>query len=428
MPFNSFKIIITFGTNQMYGTLKSRKILNDPVYGFITIPSELIFSIIDHPYFQRLRRIKQLGLTDFVYPGALHTRYHHAIGAMHLMSITLDNLRHKGNEISEKEYEAALIAILLHDIGHGPFSHALEFSLLQNIPHESISLLVIEELNREFAGQLDLAIQIFKDQYERKFFHQLVSSQLDIDRLDYLQRDCFFTGVSEGTIGADRIIKMMDIKNDQLVVEEKGLYSIENFLSARRLMYWQVYLHKTTVSAEKMLINLITRAKEIQQTRGKLKGTDELLHFLENDFRYFDFKNSPELLKVFLGLDDYDIWGAVKLWKNESDYILRNISEMFLRRKLFKITLRNDAFGDEELESLKNKTLKKLSIPSNDLHYFFTHGSISNYAYLTKEKIYILTKKGKIIDVAQAADLPNIKAMSKIVKKHYVCQAKSLIL
>jgi HD superfamily phosphohydrolase len=428
MPFISFKIIITFGTNQMSGTLKSRKILNDPVYGFITIPSELIFSIIDHPYFQRLRRIKQLGLTDFVYPGALHTRFHHAIGAMHLMSITLDNLRHKGNEISDEEYEAALIAILLHDIGHGPFSHALEFSLLQNIPHESISLLVIEELNREFDGQLDLAIQIFKDQYERKFFHQLVSSQLDIDRLDYLQRDCFFTGVSEGTIGADRIIKMMDIKNDQLVVEEKGLYSIENFLSARRLMYWQVYLHKTTVSAEKMLINLITRAKEIQQTRGKLKATDELLHFLENDFRLYDFKNSPDLLKIFLGLDDYDIWGAVKLWKNESDYILRNISEMFLRRKLFKITLRNEDFREEELEVLKKKTMKKLEIPLNDLHYFFTHGSISNYAYLTKERIYILTKKGQIIDVAQAADLPNIKAMSKIVKKHYVCQAKSLIL
>ncbi len=428
MPFISFKIIITFGTNQMSGTLKSRKILNDPVYGFITIPSELIFSIIDHPYFQRLRRIKQLGLTDFVYPGALHTRFHHAIGAMHLMSITLDNLRHKGNEISDEEYEGALIAILLHDIGHGPFSHALEFSLLQNIPHESISLLVIEELNKEFGGQLDLAIKIFKGQYERKFFHQLVSSQLDIDRLDYLQRDCFFTGVSEGTIGADRIIKMMDIKNDQLVVEEKGLYSIENFLSARRLMYWQVYLHKTTVSAEKMLINLITRAKEIQQTRGNLKATAELIHFLENDFRLYDFKNSPELLKVFLGLDDYDIWGAVKLWKNEPDYILRNISEMFLRRKLFKITLRNEEFGEEELAAMKKKTQNKLSIPLNDLHYFFTQGSISNYAYLTKERIYILTKKGQIIDVAQAADLPNIKAMSKIVKKHYVCQAKSLIL
>lgn len=412
----------------MSETLKSHKILNDPVYGFITIPSELIFSIIDHPYFQRLRRIKQLGLTDFVYPGALHTRFHHAIGAMHLMSITLDNLRNKGNEISDEEYEAALIAILLHDVGHGPFSHALEFSLLQNIPHESLSLLVIDALNKELNGKLELALKIFKNQYERKFFHQLVASQLDIDRLDYLQRDCFFTGVSEGTIGADRIIKMMNIKNDQLVVEEKGLYSIENFLSARRLMYWQVYLHKTTVSAEKMLINLITRAKEVQQSRGKIKATDELLHFLENDFRLADFEKSPDLLKTFLGLDDFDIWGGIKMWKNESDYILRNISQMFLTRNLFKITLRNEEFEAKELEALRSKTLKKLDIPIQDLHYFFTHGSISNHAYLNKERIHILTKKGKIIDVAQAADLPNIKAMSKIVKKHYVCQSKSLIL
>ncbi|HCB45585.1 MAG TPA: phosphohydrolase, partial [Algoriphagus sp.] len=219
--------------------MKSQKILNDPVYGFITIPSELIFTIIDHPYFQRLRRIKQLGLTDFVYPGALHTRFHHALGAMHLMSITLDNLRNKGTEISDPEYEAALIAILLHDIGHGPFSHALEYSLLKSVPHEELSLLIIELLNQELSGKLDLTLRIFKNQYERKFFHQLVSSQLDIDRLDYLQRDCFFTGVSEGTIGADRIIKMMDVKDDQVVIEEKGIYSIENFLSARRLMYWQ---------------------------------------------------------------------------------------------------------------------------------------------------------------------------------------------
>ncbi|WP_373522728.1 HD domain-containing protein, partial [Aquiflexum sp.] len=247
----------------MSWTLKSHKILNDPVYGFITIPGELIFTIIDHPYFQRLRRIKQLGLTDFVYPGALHTRFHHAIGAMHLMRITLDNLRHKGIEISNDEYEAAMVAILLHDIGHGPFSHALEFTLLKNTSHEELSLLVLETLNEQLQGRLNLAIKIFKGVYERNFFNQLVSSQLDIDRLDYLQRDCFFTGVSEGTIGADRIIKMMDIKDDQLVVEEKGLYSIENFLSARRLMYWQVYLHKTTVSAEKMMINLINRAIQL---------------------------------------------------------------------------------------------------------------------------------------------------------------------
>ena len=412
----------------MSGTLKNNKILNDPVYGFISIQSDLIFLIIDHPYFQRLRRIKQLGLTDYVYPGALHTRFHHAIGAMHLMSITLDNLRNKGNEISDQEYEASLIAILLHDIGHGPFSHALEFSLLSGIPHESLSLLIIHLLNKQFNGQLDLALKIFKNEYERKFFHQLVSSQLDIDRLDYLQRDCFFTGVSEGTIGADRIIKMMDIKNDQLVIEEKGIYSIENFLSARRLMYWQVYLHKTTVSSEKMLINLIKRGKELQQQGTQLTGTNELIKFLTNDFTLEDFNNSDQLLGEFLEMDDFDIWGAIKLWKNHEDYILRNISRMFLQRNLFKITLRNESYPEDELERLRSRTLLSLKISEKDLHYFFNHGSISNNAYLAKDRILILTKKGEVIDVAQAADLPNIKAMSKIVKKHYVCRAKNLTL
>mgnify|MGYP001627265373 CR=1 FL=1 len=412
----------------MSETLKSHKILNDPVYGFITIPGELIFSIIEHPYFQRLRRIKQLGLTDFVYPGALHTRFHHALGAMHLMSITLDNLRNKGHEISAEEYEAALIAILLHDIGHGPFSHALEFSLLNKIPHESLSLLIIHELNQELNGQLDLAIRMFTNQYERKFFHQLVSSQLDIDRLDYLQRDCFFTGVSEGTIGADRIIKMMDIRQDQLVVEEKGLYSIENFLSARRLMYWQVYLHKTTVSAEKMLINLIYRAKHLTQSGHSLTATEELNHFLLHEYTLEDFKTSKDLLTKFLELDDFDIWGGIKLWKNEKDYVLKAISRMFLTRQLFKINLRNQEFSAEELQELMAQTKRKLEVPDEDLKYFFSHGSISNAAYMDSQQILILTKKGEIIDVAQAADLPNIKAMSKIVKKHYACQAKKLTL
>jgi uncharacterized protein len=412
----------------MSKTLKSHKILNDPVYGFITIPGELIFSIIEHPYFQRLRRIKQLGLTDFVYPGALHTRFHHALGAMHLMQITLDNLRHKGHEISAEEYEAGLIAILLHDIGHGPFSHALEFSLLNNIPHEALSLLIIHQLNQELNGSLDLAIRIFTNQYDRKFFHQLVSSQLDIDRLDYLQRDCFFTGVSEGTIGADRIIKMMDIRNDQLVVEEKGLYSIENFLSARRLMYWQVYLHKTTVSAEKMLINLIQRAKHLTQLGHNLTATDELNHFLLHEFTLDDFKSSKGLLTTFLELDDFDIWGGIKLWKNDKDYVVKAISRMFLTRQLFKINLRNQEFSSEELHELMAQTKQKLQVPDEDLKYFFSHGSISNAAYMDSQQIFILTKKGEIIDVAQAADLPNIKAMSKIVKKHYACQAKKLTL
>ncbi len=408
--------------------MKSQKILNDPVYGFITIPSELIFAIIDHPYFQRLRRIRQLGLTDFVYPGALHTRFHHALGAMHLMSITLDNLRIKGTDISEAEYEAALIAILLHDIGHGPFSHALEYSLLRGIPHEELSLLTIELLNEEFGGQLTLALRIFKNQYPKKFLHQLVSSQLDIDRLDYLQRDCFFTGVSEGTIGADRIIKMMAVKDDQLVIEEKGIYSIENFLSARRLMYWQVYLHKTTVSAEKMLINLIQRAKKLAQDGRTFFVTEEMAYFMSQEVSLTDFKADSSLLKKFLQLDDFDIWGAIKLWKNDPDYVLRNISQMFLTRKLFKINLVNEPFSSQEIEQLRTKAQKKLSVPDEDLGYFFSTGTISNYGYLEKDRISILTKKGEVVDVATAADLPNIKIMSKMVEKHYVCVAKSLIL
>ena len=408
--------------------MKSQKILNDPVYGFITIPSELIFAIIDHPYFQRLRRIRQLGLTDFVYPGALHTRFHHAIGAMHLMSITLDNLRIKGTEITEEEYEAALLAILLHDIGHGPFSHALEYSLLEGIPHEELSLLTIELLNEEFGGQLTLALQIFKNQYPKKFLHQLVSSQLDIDRLDYLQRDCFFTGVSEGTIGADRIIKMMAVKDDQLVIEEKGIYSIENFLSARRLMYWQVYLHKTTVSAEKMLINLIQRAKKLAQAGRQFYVTEEMAYFMNQEVSLVDFKADKNLLKKFLQLDDFDIWGAIKLWKNDSDYVLQNISQMFLTRRLFKINLVNEPFTTPEIEQLRSKALKKLQVPEEDLGYFFSTGKISNYGYLEKDRISILTKKGEVVDVATAADLPNIKIMSKMVEKHYVCVAKSLIL
>jgi HD superfamily phosphohydrolase len=347
---------------------------------------------------------------------------------MHLMSITLDNLRIKGTDISEAEYEAALIAILLHDIGHGPFSHALEYSLLRGIPHEELSLLTIELLNEEFGGQLTLALQIFKNQYPKKFFHQLVSSQLDIDRLDYLQRDCFFTGVSEGTIGADRIIKMMAVKDDQLVIEEKGIYSIENFLSARRLMYWQVYLHKTTVSAEKMLINLIQRAKKLAQDGRTFFVTEEMAYFMTQEVSLADFKADTSLLKKFLQLDDFDIWGAIKLWKNDADYVLQNISQMFLTRKLFKINLVNEPFSSQELAHLRTKAQKKLQVPDEDLAYFFSTGTISNYGYLEKDRISILTKKGEVVDVASAADLPNIKIMSKMVEKHYVCVAKSLIL
>ncbi len=407
--------------------MNKKKIFNDPVYGFITISSDLVFDIIEHPYFQRLRRIKQLGLTDFVYPGALHTRFHHAMGAMHLMSTTLDNLRSKGHEISNEEYEASQIAILLHDIGHGPFSHALEFSLLKGIRHEHLSLQLMHYFNQVFNGQLSLTIKIFTNQYERRFFHQLVSSQLDIDRLDYLQRDSLFTGVSEGTIGADRIIKMLDIKDDQIVVEEKGIYSIENFLSARRLMYWQVYLHKATVSAEKMLIMLIRRAKYLVSQGQEVFATPSLQVFLTQDITLDDFRQNPDHLKAFATLDDYDIWAAVKFWSHHPDRILASLSAMLLERRLFKVILSNSSFDDALLEEIRQKISSAYNIQAEEVEYFMACGSMSNAAYIAGgQNINIMTKKGKVMDVAKASDLPNIKAMSKIVKKYYICCPKNI--
>lgn len=406
-------------------SLNKKKIINDPVYGFITIQSDLIFDIIQHPYFQRLRRIKQLGLSDFVYPGALHTRFHHALGAMHLMTITLDNLRSKGHEISPEEYEAALIAILLHDIGHGPFSHTLEFSLMNGIGHEHISVLLISKLNEYFEGKLTLAFEIFKNKYHRTFFNQLVASQLDIDRLDYLKRDSFFTGVSEGTIGADRIIKMLDIRDGQLVVEEKGIYSIENFLSARRLMYWQVYLHKTSVASEKMMIQLIKRAKWLVQNGTSIKATPAFSIFLERNIALKDLQDDPDLLDVFASLDDYDIWGSVKFWTSYDDKVLSMLSTMLLQRKLFQIVMSNDKIEESVADGLKIKIQSQLGVSEDEANYFIGKGSISNKAYIAEgQTINILTKAGQIVDVATASDLPNIKAMSKIVTKHYLCWPK----
>lgn len=409
--------------------MNKKKIFNDPVYGFVNIPSELIFDIIETPVFQRLRRIKQLGLTDLIYPGAHHTRFHHAIGAMHLMIKALDSLRSKGFEISNEEYEASLMAILLHDIGHGPFSHALEYSLLQGISHESLSYLFMKQLNEKFEGRLELALRIFQNTYDRKFFHQLVSSQLDMDRLDYLKRDSFFTGVSEGTIGLERIINMLSVVNDEIVVEEKALYSIENFLNARRLMYWQVYLHKTSVSAEKMLINLILRAKELALSGQNVFATEALTIFLSKNITLADFQKQPELLTEFGKLDDYDIWGSVKVWQNHSDKILSTISQMLLNRKLFKIKLNNEPLQKSELEQIRNKIADQYDVIRSDSRYFFAYGEVTNKGYIGDgQSINILTKKGKVIDIADAADLPNIKAMSKIVKKHYLCWPKNVSL
>ena len=408
--------------------MNKKKILNDPVYGFITIPGRHIYDIIEHPFFQRLRRIRQLGLTDFVYPGALHTRFHHALGAMHLMTKALDTLRSKGVMIFEAEYEAAQMAILLHDIGHGPFSHTLEFSLFKDVNHEQISLWIFKRLNEEFKGRLELAIQIFTGKYHRKFLHQLVSSQLDADRLDYLRRDCFFTGVMEGTIGSERIIKMLNVVDDQLVVEEKGIYSIENFLNARRLMYWQVYLHKASVSAESMLISLMKRAKKLTQSGGDVAATPALKIFLEQDITVTEFEKDHDLLDVFGMLDDSDIWGSIKFWAQHDDFVMKTLSQNLLRRKLFKIELSSDKIPRDRIKEL-NETLVKKGFDQNHIKYFIQKGSVSNAAYVAKDSsINILTKSGDVIDVASATDLPNIKAISKIVKKYYLSYPKDIYL
>ena len=407
--------------------MNKKKILNDPVYGFINIPNDLIFDIIEHRYFQRLRRIKQLGLTDLVYPGALHTRFHHALGAMDLMRRSLNALQDKGIEISADERQASMLAILLHDVGHGPFSHTLEFSLFKHVHHEQVGAWMMERLNKEFDGALNLTLKIFKGEYERPFFHQLVSSQLDIDRLDYLKRDSFFTGVYEGSIGSERIIKMLNVSSEHLVVEEKGIYSIENFLSARRLMYWQVYLHKTAVSAEVMLIELIKRAKELTQRGEKVMATPALSMFLEQNITEKDFREDPDILEVYAILDDSDIWGSIKFWRDHEDLVLRSLSEMLLDRKLLGISFSNDPIGRIVTDDLTQKVMKLYNISESDAHYFMKTGSVSNSAYIASgQSIKILRKHGDVVDVAEASDLPNIKAMSKIVTKHYLCAPKVL--
>ena len=409
--------------------MNKKKVINDPVYGFITIPNELLFDLIEHPYFQRLRRIKQLGMAEYVYPGALHTRFHHALGAMHLMGEVIGSLRSKGHEISEAECQAAQIAILLHDVGHGPFSHVLEPTLLDHVPHEQLSLLLMQDLNRQFNGRLDLAIQMFSGQYERKFFHQLISSQLDIDRLDYLNRDCFFTGVSEGSIGSERIIKMMDVFENQLVVEEKGVYSIENFLTARRLMYWQVYLHKTSICAETMLVQVIRRARELQQQGQSVWATPALALFLENEVSFEDFRDEPRYLTAFTQLDDHDLWAAIKQWMHHPDRILSGISRMLLERKLFKIVFSNQPIETSVLSLLRRELRGKPGVTDADVNYLLVEGSTTNAAYVSnRQNICILTKDRRVVDIAEASDLPTIQALSKIVRKYYVCWAKNVYL
>lgn len=399
------------------------------MYGFISIQSDLIYDLIQHPYFQRLRYIKQLGLSDLVYPGAMHTRFHHALGALHLMSRVIKNLQLKGIEISDQEAEAAQIAILLHDIGHGPLSHALEETLLMDVKHESLSYLFMKELNSQFNGALGLAIQFFRNSYSRKFFHQLISSQLDIDRLDYLTRDSFFTGVLEGTIGVDRIIAMLNVHRDQLVVEEKGIYSIESFLHARRLMYWQVYLHKTALSAERMMVNIIRRGQYLMQAGDDLPATDALRNFLMNDYKLTDFNDRPELLDVFGQMDDHDIWGAIKNWRNHPDTILSGLCNRLLQRELFQIVLSTEPIKKTAVEKVRLEIHQRYGILRKDTNYLYSLGTVSNEAYVSGGKsINILTKKGAVVDIAHASDLPSIKAISKIVEKNYLCWPKNVSL
>lgn len=406
--------------------MNKKKIINDPLYGFITIPNELIYDIINHPYFQRLRRIKQLGMTDYVYPGALHTRFHHALGSMHLMNESLNNLRLKGIEISNKEYNAALVAILLHDVGHSPFSHALENELVFGLSHEEISLIIMKELNRQFGGELDLAIEIFNGDYDRKFFHQLVSSQLDIDRLDYLNRDSFFTGVVEGTIGSERIIKLLNVHEDELVVDEKGIYSIENFLSARRLMYWQVYIHKTTVAVEKMLIQIIRRVRNVSDN---IHISPELALFINNNITPQMIEENDNVFQAYCYLDDYDIFGAIKGWRHSEDIVLSRLCKMLLERNLFNVRLSETLIDKNVLSKLKRDVKQSYGIEDNLIQHFVVQGTKSNSAYIGGgQKIKMITKSGNIVDIANAADLPNIKAMRKIVKKFYLCWPKNISL
>jgi len=409
--------------------LNKKKIINDPVYGFISINNDLLFDVIQHPYFQRLRHIKQLGLTDFVYPGALHTRFHHALGAMHLMGKALDILRTKGIEISYEEYEATQLSILLHDVGHGPFSHALEHTFFPTIKHESLSYLLIKDLNEHFNNRLELALQIFRDSYPRKFFHQLVSSQLDIDRLDYLTRDSFFTGVKEGSISSDRIISMLTVVDDNLVVEEKGIYSIENFLQARRLMFWQVYLHKTSISAERIIVNLMARARYLLEAGEKLACSESLKLFLREEFTIEDFIVNRSLRSAYGEMDDNDIWGAIKLWKNKPDFILSYLSTSLIQRNLFRISLTTESIKKNHVNLIKENISRTYNLLRTDSKFLFSVGSVTNEAYMAEGKsINILMKSGKIIDIAEASDLSNIKAMSKIVKKNYLCWPKNVSL
>jgi len=406
-----------------------RKILNDPVHGFIGLPNDLIFDIIEHPYFQRLRRIMQLGLTHLVYPGALHTRFSHALGSMHLMMEAIEVLRQKGQVITDEEAIAANIAILLHDIGHGPFSHALEHSIVESMSHEDISEIFMDCLNEVFNGQLTMALDIFKGNYPKKFLHQLVSGQLDVDRLDYLTRDSFFTGVSEGIIGTERIIKMLNVWDGELVVDIKGIYSIEKFLVSRRLMYWQVYLHKTVLSAEQLMIKILKRAKQLSQSNIEVFATPPLSIFLKNNYQKKDFIENKSLVEVFSQLDDFDIFSSIKVWQRHDDKILSKLSENLVNRNLYKIELQNKHFNKERISELKEKISSHYNISDEETDFFVFTTDVVNNAYdLKHENINILLKNNVVKDITEASDQLNAAFLDKIVKKYLLCYPKECYL
>jgi HD superfamily phosphohydrolase len=419
--FKNFQVV--YQTNK-------RKIINDPVYGFISIPGDFVFDLIEHPWFQRLRNIKQLGLTSFVYPGATHSRFQHGLGALHLMNTAISTLRSKGVVISPEEEEATLIAILLHDDGHGPFSHALENSIISGITHEDISLLLMRKLNEEFSGRLGLAIEIFTDSYHRKFLHELISGQIDMDRLDYLRRDSFFTGVIEGSVGSDRIIMMLNVIDDSLVVDEKGLYSLEKFLIARRLMYWQVYMHKTVLSSESLLVKILKRAKELANEGIDLYTTPALRFFLYNNISYSDLasdgKFTPGMIAAnFTRLDDSDILVCAKYWADHSDNVLSDLSGRLLRRDLFAIELQNEPFSLDRLNEIRNLAKRLINIkPGFEDYYVFTE-SISNLVYTPDAPVVkILLKSGKTADISDVSDMFEHRFLSERITKYFLCYPK----
>ena len=402
------------------------KIFNDPIYGFITIPNVLIFDLIEHKYFQRLRRITQMGMSYLVYPGAHHTRFHHAIGCMHLMQKAVDVLRFKGVTISTEEENALYVAILLHDIGHGPFSHAMENSIVRGISHEAISLLFMEQLNKEFNGSLTLAIKIFKGEHDRQFLSQLISSQFDMDRADYLKRDSFYAGVAEGNINSERLITMLNVVDNTLVIEEKGIYSVEKFLVARRFMYWQVYLHKTGLVAEQLLIRVLKRAKELIGKGESLMASEPLLYFLNKDISSENF--SLETLETFSKLDDFDIISAIKSWQDHDDFVLSNLCGMIINRTLLKIKIKDKRFKDRKLEAHLRELMEAKKLTKDEAKYFVFDGEISNQGYQKNSQIInILYKSGKVGDISKATDQFDLKTLSKPVTKYYICYPKDQV-